>query len=784
MPVVGASMQLLSACQMDPREIFKKVQKQEDKKEFSFALEIGYGVVKGAIWAIDQGKAKVFSVSEVFDWQKESSLIEAADKCLSGAIEKAAILEEEPKKIIFGLPSSWVQGEKIIPEKLKILKELCQGLELKPVGFVVTTEALVKYLKTLEGVLPNAILVEVARAEAEVTLLRLGKIIGSSLVKRSHSLGEDIAEALSRIKTEEVLPARIILYNSKSEIEDEKEEVLSYPWLREENGFNFLHLPKTEVFPADFDIRAVALAGGAEVAKAEGIEAEIFLEDKTRDRKLDEQGEKEIEREIETTIEEEKEAEIIEEPSKLGFGFIEEKDIATGENKIAEGKVAKESEVKEFPTKRDQTSTLPDQEVTKKPKKSFFARLRFFHLRRLILAPFTVFRKIVSLIKFPGKLTLLAVIGAVLFVAVSVGLSWLWWFYPKAKVTLFVKPQISEKEFEVTLDSGVGEVDQSKMIVPAKVVEVILEQEKEGETTGIKVIGEKAKGEVIVYNRASTEKKLNAGTILISRSDIKFSIEEGIVVASESAGPDYTRIPGKAKAAVTALVIGNEGNLAAGTEFTVDKYSATDLIARNENAFTEGSSREVKIVGKSDQENLASVILEELKLQATEKLKEKVPVGEVLVEGSITEKILEKKFDKEIQEETDRLKLTLKTSFKALVYQNDKFNQLIAEKVRASVPSGFQFRENESEVKFKLDKVIDEDKALFTASYRASLWPQIDTEQIRKNLRGKKAELGEFYLKGLSNIEGYEVIYTPNLSRIIKTFPRVLKRIDIEVTSK
>ena len=57
-------------------------------------------------------------------------------------------------------------------------------------------------------------------------------------------------------------------------------------------------------------------------------------------------------------------------------------------------------------------------------------------------------------------------------------------------------------------------------------------------------------------------------------------------------------------------------------------------------------------------------------------------------------------------------------------------------------------------------------------------------EQIRKDLRGKKPELGEFYLSSLSNLAGYEVAITPSLPQRIKTFPRVLKNIEIEVRSE
>jgi hypothetical protein len=544
---------------MDPREIFKKVKQPETKREYTFALVIGYGVIKGALWAVDEGKTKIFSLSRVIDWEEENDLLKSTDRSFSEAVEKAGLLEEEePKKIIFGLPQPWVEGEKITPEKLKFLKKLCQSLDLKPVGFVVTTEAIIKYLKTLEGVPPNAILVNVAQKEIEVALLRSGKIVGSSVVKRSDNLGDDIAEGLSRIKSKEVLPARIILYDSNQEIEEKKEEILSYPWLEEEKGFNFLHLPKTEVVSVEFDIKAVALAGGAEVAKAAGIEAEIFLEEKRPDSSREPAVEEKIEPEKEKIAEVEKVEKVEEEeivpakkPPSLGFGFTPEKDIAI-EDKVE--KVKKVEKVEKEEVKLVEPPPPIEKELPKKPKISLFKRLKIPRIRIRFFQILSPFKRLFSLIKFPAKLPLLGIIFLVLVLVLGAGLFWLWWFFPKAKVILFVEPQISEKAFKITLDASAQEIDLAQMIIPAQELEEVIRESKEKETTGTKIVGDKAKGEVIIYNRTNKEKTLDGGTVLTGPGGLEFTLNEEVVIASESAGPDYTTIPGKATVSVRQIL--------------------------------------------------------------------------------------------------------------------------------------------------------------------------------------------------------------------------------------
>ncbi|MBN1263602.1 MAG: hypothetical protein JW991_04575 [Candidatus Pacebacteria bacterium] len=764
---------------MDPRQIFERIRQTETPLEYTFAFEIAPDVVKGAIWAIDDQKAKTFSVSPPISWQN-GKLLEAADRCFSLAVEKAALSQEdEPKKVMFGLPYSWVEGDKIVSQKLSLLKNLCQSLDLKPVGFVVVAEAIVSYLETIEGLPPNAILVQIGISEAEITLLRLGKIIGRAVVGRSENLGEDVAEGLSRIKSQEVLPARMILYNGQGEIEEKKEEILTYPWLAKESSFNFLHLPKVEVVSAEFDIKAVALAGGAEIAKAKGIKAEIFTQEEKENSpsgekasfpETSEEGQRPLDkdREEDSTPDEARlllKSDSLKKSDELDFGFVKEKDITLDQ-------VNEEKKVVSDPARLAKKSA-------QKPKLAFLKRLK----RPKIKLSRVNFKNFFSGIR-RQRLPFLGAFLLVFFLLLGGALFWFWWFFPKAEITLFVKPQTLEKEFEIILDADAEQVDIETMTLPAKLMERDLKSEEEQDTTGTKLVGEKAGGEVMIYNRTLEEKTLKPGTVLIGPSGLEFSLSETVIVASESSGPDYVRIPGKASVRVSATAIGAESNLASGTEFEIDKYSRTDLVARNDSAFSGGSSREIKIVSEKDQEKLAALLLNRLRERAIGQLEEEISAEDSLIGESLTEEILAKSFDRQAGEEANQLRLVLEIRFKALAYQKDQLTSLVREKIKKAVSSGFEFKEEESEVDFKLEKILDKGRVVFAASFKAILWPKIDVLQIRENLRGKEPETGEFYLNSLPNLAGFEVLITPNLPSGIKTFPRVADNIQIELKSR
>ncbi len=179
-------------------------------------------------------------------------------------------------KVIFGLPTDWVGEDKIVSDRLHLLKTLSDKLALQPVGYVVTPEAAVKFLQATKGVPPTAILIGFWPQTLEITLVRLGKIDGTQLVKKSPHLADDVVEGLSRFPQVDMLPSRMLLYNSGIDLEEIKQMLLAHPWQAPQKKLPFLHFPKVEILPSDFTVRAVALAGGSEVAKVEKPETEIL----------------------------------------------------------------------------------------------------------------------------------------------------------------------------------------------------------------------------------------------------------------------------------------------------------------------------------------------------------------------------------------------------------------------------------------------------------------------------------------------------------------------------
>jgi len=403
---------------------------------------------------------------------------------------------------------------------------------------------------------------------------------------------------------------------------------------------------------------------------------------------------------------------------------------------------------------------------------NFFSKIK----SRLKMPHFPAFKKLI-----PARIPLIFSTFFVFLLVALVLIFLLWWRLPKAEVALFIRPQVSEEEYTIKLNPSLMEIDKENLALPAKNIETVLEEEKTANTTGTKLIGEKAKGKVTIYNRTSSEKTFNSGTEIIGPGGLKFNLNDKVTVASESAGSDYTRIPGKAEIEVTASTIGTESNLASGSEFAIANFSKSDYVAKNEAAFAGGVSREVQVVAKKDQEKVLAELTDELKNKALGNLSDRVVAGEKLVEESLSSKVVDKKYDKNVDEEGDELTLRLKIKFSALAYDEEEFKKLIEEKIANAVPEGYEFRGEDSEVGFSLKEVTQEGAAIFIAHFRANFYPKLDVESIRNGLVGKKPEIGEAYLQMMPGIDSFEVKIYPPLPAKLATFPRVASHIRIEV---
>ena len=791
---------------------FTKLKTQDrDSKENFLALEITQDTVKSAIWIVEDKETQVLKVGTIEEWQEENqeSFLKAADASISSVLEGVT---PEPKGILFGLPEDWVEKEVILTKRKQLLRQVCQKLDLKPLGFVVTLEALVQHFKLKQGTPLNAILIRISDTELIISLVRMGKVMGSEIVGRTDDLAADVKEGIARFNVDD-FPPRMILYNGITDFEEAKQQLLSFDWQKE---LSFLHFPKIESLTSDISIRAIAIAGGSEVARSLGFE---ITETSSEDAEEKEAGTQSITKSdlpepetppktpvLETETKPEADIPKEEEPAPLtgninALGFVKNKDILSDGLKkttpeepkaleATESEKMTESKESLLPSHKTLDFDQKREDRLKKTEKSAASTGKPFKLLPRIKGKIHNFKAwfkslLVGLrfrVPVPRLAGLIGLIIGVFVVLIGGGLAF-YWYAPRAEVVIFVAPKVLEKDLSLQVSTDTKTIDIEKGVIPGKIRETDIEGDLSAETTGKKLVGEKASGTAEILNKTDSAKAFKAGAVLVGPDSLRFELADEVTVASKSSEltDDGEKVTyGKAQVKVVAADIGPEYNLGSDTELSFKDYSEGKFTIKAKEGFSGGTSREIRAVSEEDQENLLKKLTDKLKEEAKDKLLAEADDQELFKEG-IQAKTVKASFDKEVDEESEAINLHLKVKLSALSFSQADFNTLLLHSLSASLPDEFQIKTEDIETEVQEVTGDDIDSASIRLVAKAKLLPEYDLEVLGENLVGKYPQLVQGYLSTLPNFVKADVSISPKLPGKLGTLPRVKDRIKITV---
>ena len=128
---------------------------------------------------------------------------------------------------------------------------------------------------------------------------------------------------------------------------------------------------------------------------------------------------------------------------------------------------------------------------------------------------------------------------------------------------------------------------------------------------------------------------------------------------------------GKAAAPVTAVAVGTEGNIEANKEFTLKEYQSSVLVARNEQPFTGGTSKEVTVVSRTDYDTFVKSLTADLIEKAKAELVQSVTGKDRMIDQTVKTAVKEKQFTEEIDQEAKDLHGSLSVSVSAYTYNEE-----------------------------------------------------------------------------------------------------------------
>lgn len=699
------------------------LQKPKITKENFWALLIEPEWISSSIWQITDGKVEIISTSTATRW--EDDLIEPIDASLSSCTQNLPDDVPDPSKTVFGVPNSWIDGGNIKEEYLEKLKKICKDLSLVPSGFVVLSEAISHYIKQEEEVPLSGVVVGISTEALDISIFNSGKLLGTTSVLRSVSVEEDMVEGISRLSGElENLPSRIILFNQKEqELEEIKSSLDSADWNKIGNS-KFIHAPKVEILDPNKKILAVALAGGSELGEVSGIIESL-------PQNINSVSEPEVDTKTEELPIEE-------------VANFEEPDEVTAEDLGFSVKT---------PDETSSVSTF----IPNLPKK-----LSFPVLPKM---PQLNFKKPNFNFSFSLGSKPLIMGGSLILTLVIVGFA-LWWFLPKASVTIFVSPKKLEESTTLELDSD----------IQGEQVEVSVSGEKTKPTTGTKTVGEKAKGSAKIQNGTDFPINLPIGTVLLSSTDLKFVTTK----AASISGALSPSTPGTTTVDIEAGNIGSEYNLPKDEVFKVGNYPKSEVDGTSTDQLAGGSSRQISSVAEDDRKKILNELTDELLEEAKTKLSEKINSDMLLVDASFNIETLEENYSNKVGDEATNLKLTLSLKVTSSAVSKTALSEIAKRSLDVKIPTGFILRDDQITYRF----VASDTDGKFDVSISANLLPSIDTTIVAKQIAGKYPNHAESFLGSIPGFVNAEIRLKPPLTSKLGTLPHISKNIEVTITAE
>lgn len=676
--------------------------------------------------------------SEIKSYFDRQDLIDQLDKSL----QQLGSDSQDVVETIFAFDHDWLEDGELSDVKKAIVKEVTEELSLEAVGQFSVPEALAE-ARLIGDEHDSCLLIVFKEDVLDLIFLKHGQFLDLISVGRSGNVVDDFNELLARAAKHlgqdgKYFPSKVLMTSialKPKEMATLHEE-LSALDLAKNPGFT--QAPTLVVLEPDYMIKSVSLSAGKVFAK-EGMLAKMPSQSSMVD-----QVEPATQVIQEDYAVERKEIDQVAVPQSSASSF----GIDFSQSNLAN-------------LNKKDVDFMPDEPIKKTHKKrSPFGRFYLSHKKMILFGVGA------------GLLGLLSIFTVFAF------------FFSKVKVILTPEQSLLQKSIKITLDPNLTESDFDKALLKADLEQKEISGQDVTATTGIGLVGDKAKGKVAIYNKTAEKVKLKEGTVL-SNDGVEFLTDKEVEIAeatekSGGSGMDY----GKAEVEVTAKDIGAEANFNKETKFRVadyfdDKFSAVAL-----DNFSGGSSREVRVVAQADMDRLTADLSKKLVEEAMQEFEEESVGGTYFVPTGDNRSV-KSSFSAELGAETESLTLDLTLEVEAVKYLSADLKKLGLALLEKDLPVGYSFVDQDPSLLSDKAQVSSSSAQIsLTSDLSAKAMANLDLEAIKQQVLGKAWLETEEQLESNSEIKQAQVVFQPPfLINILRKLPNDPSRIILELSS-
>lgn len=633
-------------------------------------------------------------------------------------------LENETKsrieKAIFFLFSHLIDNntKEIKKPYLQKIRTLTKNLEIKPIGYIECYEAVVSYLQTKESAPLTAILIELDDTMVDIFIYKGGHKVHSFVMARTNNIIDDLQSAFDTLGKNILLPNRLLLYNS-SDLVKESTQIITHKWSTD----LFVQIPRVEILKEEYIIHGLQQI----------FENQIYQQS------------------LETNQIQEKTEEV--------FGFVIGKDIKD----VATEKETNDKNATKY--EKEMIQGYQDDPVSKTKK-----------IVPLAGALMNNFKRLIRVLGGRTKKQYYVVVGIVVCLLVFFGAYE--FLFHKATIHINLPSEVIEKRIQ-----GKGLIDEIEDgYITIQIATSSTNMKDVKVTTGKRDIGDKAKGEVTIFNFDEKDKTFPKGTV-IRFDNLRFLTDEEIKVSASTLTSDASaKLPGKANVEVTAVDIGEESNIDRGSRLQIDELSSSIFFAINDKIFSGGTKKSIKTVSKKDKEDLEESLLRKAKDQKKDEIakmkKEQITLIDSLIDFSLSDVV----FSKEVGEEGDSLSLQAKVVAGYYYLNNKDMKRFLYDLVAEDIPEGYVVEDKHILYDVKRAKKNKDVINLELAVTAKATKKFDDKELISRSRFATVSSLSDIIESGYG-ISDYSIVISPRIPLLDKTLPLIQKNTEVRIES-
>lgn len=638
------------------------------------------------------------------EMQRHHALTSGWDHIIEDTDDLLAQMEEEKRlhirEVIFIVFSSLIDPQKQEIKKIYLdgMKRIAKELELKPLGYIECQDALFAHVQQKDQALMHALFAEVDGQTISATLYKGERIVYRGQTMHTGELAHDMEQLFLQIHKDMMLPSRIILYHTGVDIHQELMHIHTYHWQSD----LFIQSPRLELIPERVLSQSIASLFHQQMKEQEhgNSNAAVMQEALPSDKPTHKTPEHKEQADSVASVD----------------GFVVGKDI------VAE---------------------------TQKRKISF----PHFSLKRLVSMP----SMIVGLLrgnqgsKASKKSAFLIPVLGILLISASIFI--LAYAFHSATVRIYVPFQQVTKQ--ITIPPGSTDVTIQSATASAQLSDTIA-------TTGTRDVGDKAKGQVSLYNRDFSDKTIAAGTPLSTASGVTFTTDQSATIPKATEGTDFSTQPGKTTVNVTASTIGSDSNIAKDTRMSIGTFDENTIFGVNDAAFSGGTKKTIRIVAAKDLENLKTVMTTKAKQQKFADPTQTLSSDARIISNLSEVGLQNITYSQSIGDEAAQVTMKADAIQTAYWYADSQMRSVAQAAISSDVPSGYILPPDK--ISYTITKAVQsKDGFALDVDISGHAVKNINVADIRNKLPGMSQNAVESMLRTQYAAEGVEIAITSPL---------------------